>query len=132
AFLAVWRAPVPARRGLRRLERRAPRQEPDGIGAAHPPRGGGVPVRPPLGAERRRAGAEVARLRRLRAALLPVLLFLLPVIAYAPAWWEGRLLGPGDGAALHFPLRAAAWESWRGGDLPAWNPAIFLGTPLLA
>ena len=69
---------------------------------------------------------------RLRAALLPVLLLLLPVIAYAPALWEGRLLGPGDGAALHFPLRAAAWESWRVGDLPDWNPAIFLGTPLLA
>ena len=70
--------------------------------------------------------------RRLRAALLPALLAVLPVIAYAPAWWEGRLIGPGDGAALHFPLRAAAWESWRVGDLPDWNPAIFLGTPLLA
>ena len=40
--------------------------------------------------------------------------------------------GPGDGAALHFPLRAAVWESYRRGDLPSWNPAIFLGTPLLA
>ncbi|HEY2944271.1 MAG TPA: hypothetical protein VGN09_17690 [Vicinamibacteria bacterium] len=75
----------------------------------------------------RRAGA-----RRLRAALLPALLAVLPVIAYAPAWGERRLLGPGDGAALHFPLRAAAWQSWRGGDLPDWNPGIFLGTPLLA
>jgi len=70
--------------------------------------------------------------RRLRAALAPALLAVLPVLAYAPAWWEGRLLGPGDGAALHFPLRAAAWEAWRGGDLPAWNSGIFLGTPLLA
>jgi len=70
--------------------------------------------------------------RRLRAAVLPALLAALPVIAYAPAWWEGRLLGPGDGAALHFPLRAAVWASWRDGDLPAWNPGIFLGTPLLA
>ena len=40
--------------------------------------------------------------------------------------------GPGDGAALHFPLRAAVWEAYRSGELPAWNPAIFLGTPLLA
>jgi len=70
--------------------------------------------------------------RRLRAALLLLLLAALPVIAYAPAWWEGRLLGPGDGAALHFPLRAAVWASWRDGDVPAWNPGIFLGTPLLA
>ena len=70
--------------------------------------------------------------RRLRAVLLPALLAALPIVAYAPAWWEGRLLGPGDGAALHFPLRSAVWESWREGDLPAWNPGIFLGTPLLA
>ena len=70
--------------------------------------------------------------RRLRAAALPLLLAALPVVAYAPAWWEGRLLGPGDGAALHFPLRAAVWASWRDGDVPAWNPGIFLGTPLLA
>ena len=71
-------------------------------------------------------------MRRLRAALLPLLLAALPVIAYAPALWDGRLLGPGDGAALHFPLRAEVWASWRDGNLPSWNPGIFLGTPLLA
>src|SRR5262249_31654662 len=70
------------------------------------------------------------RARRDAAVLL--LLATLPAIAYAPAWTAGRLLGPGDGAALHFPLRALVWESWRAGDLPAWNPTIFLGTPLLA
>lgn len=70
--------------------------------------------------------------RRLRGALLPALLAALPLLAFAPALWEGRLLGPGDGAALHFPLRVTAWRAWRGGDLPEWNPGIFLGTPLLA
>ena len=30
-----------------------------------------------------------------------------------PRCGRGRLLGPGDGAALHFPLRAAVWESYR-------------------
>src|SRR5262245_38305804 len=60
------------------------------------------------------------------------LLALLPVVAHAPAWWEGRLLGPGDGAALHYPLKAMVWESLRRGDVPAWAPGIFLGTPLLA
>jgi hypothetical protein len=70
--------------------------------------------------------------RLLRQALLPLLLAALPLVAYAPAVWERRLLGPGDGAALHFPLRAAAWETWRGGEIPGWNPGIFLGTPLLA
>lgn len=71
-----------------------------------------------------------SRVRRDAALLL--LLAVLPALAYAPAWWAGRLLGPGDGAALHFPLRAAVWESYQKGDLPEWNPTIFLGTPLLA
>jgi hypothetical protein len=65
---------------------------------------------------------------------LPALLLLafLPVMALAPAWWEGRLLGPGDGEALHYPLRAAVWRSYRAGEIPSWNPALFSGTPLLA
>ncbi len=61
-----------------------------------------------------------------------LLLAILPAIAHAPAWMEGRLLGPGDGSALHYPLRAEVWAAWRRGELPAWNPWIFSGTPLLA
>jgi hypothetical protein len=45
---------------------------------------------------------------------------------------EHRLLGPGDGAALHFPLRAEAWMAYGRGEVPSWNPLIFSGTPLLA
>src|SRR5262249_45433843 len=70
------------------------------------------------------------RARRDAAVLL--LLAALPALAYAPAWTSGRLLGPGDGAALHFPLRALVWESYRRGDLPGWTPTVFLGAPLLA
>ena len=69
--------------------------------------------------------------RRARRWLPPLLLAVLPLLAYAPAWAAGRLIAPGDGALLHFPLRAAVWQAWRGGELPAWNPGIFLGTPLL-
>jgi hypothetical protein len=69
---------------------------------------------------------------RSRDAWIMGLLAALPVIAHAPAWWEGRLLGPGDGAALHFPMRAAVWDAYRAGTLPAWNGGAFLGTPLLA
>jgi hypothetical protein len=69
---------------------------------------------------------------RRRDFVFLALLLALPVLAHAPCWWEGRLLGPGDGAALHFPLRALVWEAYRGGEVPAWNPTIFLGTPLLA
>jgi hypothetical protein len=67
-----------------------------------------------------------------RSLVFLALLLALPALAHSPCWWEGRLLGPGDGAALHFPLRSLVWEAYRGGELPAWNPGIFLGTPLLA
>jgi hypothetical protein len=70
--------------------------------------------------------------RARRDAALLLVLAVLPALAYAPAWTAGRLLGPGDGAALHFPLRALVWESYRRGELQEWNPTIFLGTPLLA
>jgi hypothetical protein len=61
-----------------------------------------------------------------------VLLLVLPLLAHSQAVLEDRLLGPGDGAVLHYPLRAAVWEAYRGGELPSWNPALFSGTPLLA
>jgi hypothetical protein len=67
-----------------------------------------------------------------REALALGLLLALPTLAFAPALREDRLLGPGDGAALHFPLKAAVWEAWRRPALPSWNPGIFCGTPLLA
>ncbi|HVQ29553.1 MAG TPA: hypothetical protein VMV21_08245, partial [Vicinamibacteria bacterium] len=70
--------------------------------------------------------------RGARQALVLALLFVLPAVAHAPAWWEERLLAPGDGTFLHFPLRAEAFRDWRRGELPTWNPAIFSGTPLLA
>ncbi len=68
----------------------------------------------------------------MRERLVLFLLLALPPLALLPAWGEGRLVSPGDGAALHFPLRAAVWEAFRHGELPSWNAAIFSGTPLLA
>jgi hypothetical protein len=67
-----------------------------------------------------------------RDLLLILLLALAPVLAYSPAWHEGRLLAPGDGAALHLPLRSEAWRALLRGELPSWNASIFSGTPLLA
>ena len=46
-----------------------------------------------------------------RDLALGALLFALPALAYVPALWESRLLGPGDGWALHYPLKAAVWEA---------------------
>jgi len=70
------------------------------------------------------------RARRLDRFVVP-LLAVLPVLAYLPALAQGRLLGPGDGAALHYPLRTAVWQYLREGALPGWNHSIFGGTPLL-
>ncbi|HSD67810.1 MAG TPA: hypothetical protein VLF95_13975, partial [Vicinamibacteria bacterium] len=67
-----------------------------------------------------------------RDYLLILLLAAAPVLAYAPAWREGRLLAPGDGAALHLPLRTEVWRAWDRGEVPSWNGSSFSGTPLLA
>ena len=69
---------------------------------------------------------------RRRDLLLILLLAVAPPLAYVPAWSEGRLLAPGDGAALHLPLRAEVWRGWDRGEVPSWNGASFSGTPLLA
>jgi hypothetical protein len=67
-----------------------------------------------------------------RDLLLVLLLAAAPLVAYAPAAREGRLLAPGDGAALHLPLRVEVWRAWGRGDVPSWNGSSFSGTPLLA
>jgi hypothetical protein len=68
----------------------------------------------------------------MRRGLPLLLLALAPLVAYAPALREGRLLAPGDGVALHLPLRAEAWQAWNRGEVPSWNPSAFSGSPLLA
>ena len=97
---------------LRDLERRRARQDPDGIGAPDPARGGGVPLRPHLGADRRRYRPGVilpsARAVTFSACLLPA----------APAR-GGLRARPGRGIVSSAPetarpctspLRALVWE----------------------
>jgi hypothetical protein len=67
-----------------------------------------------------------------RDLLLLLLLAAAPLLAYAPAWVEGRLLAPGDGAALHLPMRVEVWNALRRGQVPSWNDSVFAGAPLLA
>jgi hypothetical protein len=67
-----------------------------------------------------------------KGRLVLALLALAPVLALSPALLDEQLVSPGDGAFLHYPLRAAVWSAYRHGELPSWNPAIFSGTPLLA
>lgn len=68
----------------------------------------------------------------MRRPLLLLLIAAAPLLATSPAWHESRLLAPGEGGALHLPLRVEVWRAWRRGELPSWNPSSFSGTPLLA
>ena len=67
-----------------------------------------------------------------RDLLLVLFLAMAPLVAYSPALYEGRLLAPGDGAALHLPLRVEVWRAWSRGEVPSWNGSAFSGSPLLA
>lgn len=69
---------------------------------------------------------------RWREIPLVALLAAAPLAAYAPALREGRVLAPGDGAALHLPLRVEVFRAWQRGEVPSWNASIFSGTPLVA
>jgi len=57
---------------------------------------------------------------------------LAPLIYFWPAWREGRALSPDDGVIFNIPLRVAAANLVRSGNLPLWNPYIFCGLPLHA
>ena len=59
-------------------------------------------------------------------------LAVFPLIAYVEPLLDHRLLGPGDGVALHLPLRTEAFRAYRDFSWPFLNTREFLGTPLLA
>lgn len=61
-----------------------------------------------------------------------VVLAVFPLVAYLEPLLDHRLLGPGDGVALHLPLRTEAFRAYRSFSLPLLNTKEFLGTPLLA
>ena len=105
-----------------------PRQDPDGRGAAHPARGGRVPLRPHLGADRVGPGPEVSRRRARRDVVLAP-----PPGRSCPPWPTPRpgrrsgSLGPGDGAALHYPLRARGLGELRARRAAGVEPDHLLG-----
>jgi hypothetical protein len=61
-----------------------------------------------------------------------LVLAAFPLIAYLDPLLDHRLLGPGDGVALHLPLRTEAFRAYHELSLPFLNTKEFLGTPLLA
>jgi len=70
--------------------------------------------------------------RGARDLVVLALLAGAPLLALAPALRAGRLLAPGDGAALHLPMRVEVLRAYARGELPTWNAGVFSGTPLLA
>jgi hypothetical protein len=60
-----------------------------------------------------------------------LVLAVFPLVAYVEPLLEHRLLGPGDGVALHLPLRTEAFRAYREFSFPFLNTREFLGTPLL-
>ncbi len=60
------------------------------------------------------------------------LLVLVPLLLYLPPALAGRPVMPGDDLVQNYPLRVLAGEWLRSGRVPAWDPYIWSGTPLLA
>ena len=81
--------------------------------------------------QRRAAPRWLAELSRGDRPALAVLV-LLPIALYLPPLFFSHLELPGDDLVQNLPLRELAGQVLRGGHLPAWNPFIWSGTPLLA
>lgn len=56
--------------------------------------------------------------------VVPFLIYWLPALT-------GHLIAPGDDLNQNLPLRILSGEFLRAGKIPAWNPSIWSGTPLL-
>ncbi|HYP02579.1 MAG TPA: hypothetical protein VER76_20480, partial [Pyrinomonadaceae bacterium] len=64
------------------------------------------------------------------AAMLVVVVFC--ALFFGGAIFRGKFLIGGDAFFQAYPLRAAAWEMIRNGQLPLWTPLVFSGYPMLA
>jgi hypothetical protein len=54
------------------------------------------------------------------------------LLVYAPLLLTNRVLGSGDAFTYFTPYRDYANAALRAGQLPLWNPYLFLGAPFLA
>ena len=64
------------------------------------------------------------------AAMLCVACFFTLVFGWI--LFGDRYVVGGDAYAYSYPLRNAAWEMMRGGELPLWTPLVLSGYPLLS
>mgnify|MGYP001323177159 FL=1 len=68
----------------------------------------------------------------LRWLLLALVLAGGVLLVYAPLLLTNRVLGSGDAFTYFTPYRDYANAALRAGQLPLWNPYLFLGAPFLA
>ena len=61
-----------------------------------------------------------------------LLLAAFVALLYAPLLFTNRVLATGDILLYFYPYRDYAAAALRSGDVPLWNPYIFLGVPFLA
>lgn len=61
-----------------------------------------------------------------------LLVTLAPLVYFFPALRGQIIISPDDGVIFNVPLRVAAANLIRTGDIPLWNPYIFSGMPLHA
>ncbi|MCM3874103.1 MAG: YfhO family protein [Pyrinomonadaceae bacterium] len=72
------------------------------------------------------------RLRIKTDYLAALAVTLAPIVYFLPAIINHKVLCPFDGLIQNVPLRVAAANIVRAGNLPLWNPYYFSGIPLLA
>jgi len=85
-------------------------------------------LRSVLAAARRQVPRRLSRTDCLGLGVLVV----APLLLFVPFSLAGHPLVPGDDLTQNYPLRVLAGALLRSGHLPAWDPFIWSGTPLLA
>ncbi len=77
-------------------------------------------------------GSSDKVISRSRNIVVAAMLALFVALLYAPLLSTNRVLASGDILLYFYPYRDYAAAALRAGELPLWNPYIFLGVPFLA
>jgi uncharacterized membrane protein (UPF0136 family) len=61
-----------------------------------------------------------------------IVLAVVPFILFAPIYLSSKAMFWGTPATQFVPWREIAWEIFKDGQIPLWNPLLGMGAPLLA
>ncbi len=78
------------------------------------------------------ASTRRAPQRRREPVYVCFLFLVLSLVFYWPIAFSGQILASYDLLVYFYPYRDYAAMALRGGELPLWNPYLFLGAPILA